>query len=110
VTVFKRLCETDLVKDNYFYYGYIAGEYSEECCPRYLKKEHYASLRKAIEGKKLFLFEGTLVECLKKRTETYTVASLLDHMDWMPPQVSSLFFLLLLQEWRCLNLFVTDDQ
>ncbi len=88
--MFKRLCETDLVKDNYFYYGYIAGEYSKECCPRYLKEEYYNSLRKSIESKRLFLFEGTLVECLKKREETYTVASLLDHMDWMPPQVSSL--------------------
>ena len=34
-TVFKRICSTDLVHDNYFYYGYIAGEYSQLCCPRY---------------------------------------------------------------------------
>lgn len=34
-TVFKRICSTDLVHDNYFYYGYIAGEYSNLCCPRY---------------------------------------------------------------------------
>lgn len=44
-TVFKRICSTDLVHDNYFYYGYIAGEYSALCCPRYLKREHFESLR-----------------------------------------------------------------
>ena len=89
MTVFKRLCQTDLVKDNYFYYGYIAGEYSEECCPRYLKEVHYSTLRKAIQNNRLILYDGTLVQCLQNRTnETYTVASLLDHMDWMPPQVT----------------------
>eukprot|EP00292_Cryptomonas_paramecium_P004212 CAMPEP_0113690478 /NCGR_PEP_ID=MMETSP0038_2-20120614/17813_1 /TAXON_ID=2898 /ORGANISM="Cryptomonas paramecium" /LENGTH=679 /DNA_ID=CAMNT_0000611807 /DNA_START=21 /DNA_END=2060 /DNA_ORIENTATION=- /assembly_acc=CAM_ASM_000170 len=89
VTVFKRLCDTDLVKDNYFYFGYIGGEYSEECCPRYLKEVHYQTLRDAITAGRLTLFEGTLVECLKqtKPGVKYTVASLLDHMDWMPPHM-----------------------
>ena len=25
--------------DNYFYYGYIVGEFSPEVCPRYLEKD-----------------------------------------------------------------------
>jgi len=87
-TVFKRICSTDLVHDNYFYYGYIAGEYSQLCCPRYLKKENFNALRKSLNEGKLTLFEGTLVDCLKADEKTkYTVASLLDHMDWMPPSM-----------------------
>mmetsp|Transcript_64644 Transcript_64644/g.154320 ORF Transcript_64644/g.154320 Transcript_64644/m.154320 type:complete len:676 (+) Transcript_64644:146-2173(+) len=85
-TVFKRICSTDMVLDNYFYYGYIAGEYTESCCPQYLKKEHYATLKKALAAGRLSLFEGTLVDVCKQRPEqVFTVASLLDHMDWMPP-------------------------
>mmetsp|Transcript_4456 Transcript_4456/g.11182 ORF Transcript_4456/g.11182 Transcript_4456/m.11182 type:complete len:496 (+) Transcript_4456:132-1619(+) len=87
-TVFKRITETDLVNDNYFYYGYIAGEYSAKCCPRYLKKENYEKLRASLNAGKLTLFEGTLVSALKHFDKTqFTVASLLDHMDWMPPSM-----------------------
>mmetsp|Transcript_17242 Transcript_17242/g.41818 ORF Transcript_17242/g.41818 Transcript_17242/m.41818 type:complete len:680 (+) Transcript_17242:53-2092(+) len=87
-TVFERICSTDLVHDNYFYYGYIAGEYSALCCPRYLKRENYNALRKSLNEKKLTLFEGTLVDALKAdEKQKYTVASLLDHMDWMPPSM-----------------------
>ncbi|EKX35615.1 hypothetical protein GUITHDRAFT_97763 [Guillardia theta CCMP2712] len=82
-TVFKRICSTDLVHDNYFYYGYIAGEYSETCCPQYLKRDNFYKLREALNAGRLSLFEGTLVDVCKKAV--YTVASLLDHMDWMPP-------------------------
>jgi len=87
-TIFKRILATNMVLDNYFYYGYIAGEYSQLCCPRYLKKENFNALRKSLNEGKLTLFEGTLVDCLKADEKTkYTVASLLDHMDWMPPSM-----------------------
>lgn len=87
-TVFKRITETDIVHDNYFYYGYIAGEYSSKCCPRYLKKENYEKLRESLNAGKLTLFEGTLVQALQHfETTQFTVASLLDHMDWMPPSM-----------------------
>lgn len=67
--------------DNYFYYGYIAGEYSEQCCPEYLKREQFMKLRAALNDRRLTLFEGTLVDVCKQRPDVqYTVASLLDHM------------------------------
>jgi betaine lipid synthase len=85
-TIFKRILTTNMVLDNYFYYGYIAGEYSEACCPQYLKREQYMKLRTALNEGRLTLFEGTLVDvCKKFPDKQYTVASLLDHMDWMPP-------------------------
>lgn len=43
-TVFKRICSTDLVHDNYFYYGYIAGEYSQLCCPRYREEPTFFTI------------------------------------------------------------------
>mmetsp|Transcript_12300 Transcript_12300/g.29012 ORF Transcript_12300/g.29012 Transcript_12300/m.29012 type:complete len:700 (-) Transcript_12300:473-2572(-) len=97
-TVFKRILATNMVEDNYFYYGYIAGEYSEACCPLYLKREHYPQLKQALKEGRLSLFEGTLVDVCKPNPPKekfhmggitpdtkFTIASLLDHMDWMPP-------------------------
>ena len=54
------------VHDNYFYYGYIAGEYSETCCPHYLKRDNFFKLREALNAGRLSLFEGTLVDVCKK--------------------------------------------
>jgi len=85
-TIFKRILATNMVLDNYFYYGYVAGEYSEACCPQYLKREQFMKLRAALNEGRLTLFEGTLVDCCKQFPDkVYTVGSLLDHMDWMPP-------------------------
>ena len=36
-TIMERVfLNTDLVKDNYFFLGYMLGYYTEQCCPRYL--------------------------------------------------------------------------
>ena len=32
--------------NNYFYYGYIVGEFAPDCCPRYLEKKNFANLKK----------------------------------------------------------------
>eukprot|EP00607_Mallomonas_marina_P002199 CAMPEP_0182437212 /NCGR_PEP_ID=MMETSP1167-20130531/84889_1 /TAXON_ID=2988 /ORGANISM="Mallomonas Sp, Strain CCMP3275" /LENGTH=704 /DNA_ID=CAMNT_0024630041 /DNA_START=106 /DNA_END=2220 /DNA_ORIENTATION=+ len=74
---------TDLVKDNYFYSGYILGYYTPECCPRYLKKENYAKMRKYLQMNKLKLVHGTILSAIHDTDTPFTVASLLDHMDWM---------------------------
>ena len=81
------LYHTDLVYDNYFYLGYILGEYTEECCPRYLKRENYLKMRKYLKSGKLQLFHGSIEQAIVKNAQDnddlFTVASLLDHMDWM---------------------------
>ena len=41
--------KTDLVKDNYFYAGYFLGYYTPENCPRYLRKENYAKMKKHLQ-------------------------------------------------------------
>ena len=35
--------------DNYFYYGYIVGEFSPEVCPRYLEKDNFAIMKQRVE-------------------------------------------------------------
>lgn len=75
--------KTDLVTDNYFYAGYILGHYTPTNCPRYLRKENYAKLRKHLMAGKLKLVHGTMLDAIDNSTVPITVASLLDHMDWM---------------------------
>jgi len=74
---------TDLVRDNYFYAGYLLGHYKSYCCPRYLEKEHFLTMRKHLQNGKLHLVHGTMLEAIDNSTVPITVASLLDHMDWM---------------------------
>jgi len=75
--------KTDLVNDNYFYSGYILGYYKSDNCPRYLRKENFLKMRKYLKQDKLKLVHGTLLSAIDGATTPITVASLLDHMDWM---------------------------
>jgi len=79
--------KTDLVKDNYFYSGYILGYYKPDNCPRYLRREHFAAMKKHLKDGKLKLVHGTMLEAIDNSTVPITVASLLDHMDWMPDRM-----------------------
>lgn len=75
--------QTDLVNDNYFYSGYFLGYYKPNNCPRYLRKENYAAMRKYLQKGNLTLIHGTLLQAIQQSKLPFTVASLLDHMDWM---------------------------
>lgn len=79
--------KTDLVNDNYFYSGYFLGYYKENNCPRYLRKENYLKMRKYLKQDKLKLVHGTMLSAIDASTVPITVASLLDHMDWMPDRM-----------------------
>lgn len=74
---------TDLVNDNYFYSGYFLGHYTPDNCPRYLRKENFAKMKKHLKAGKLILVHGTMLDAIDNSTTPITVASLLDHMDWM---------------------------
>jgi betaine lipid synthase len=83
-TVIERVFfQTDLVQDNYFYSGYILGHYKPDCCPRYLQKENFDVLKKNLKAGKLHLVHGTILSAIENVDTPVTVASLLDHMDWM---------------------------
>lgn len=73
-------------KGNYFYYGYIVGEFSPECCPRYLEKKNFKNLKDRVD--RVELFHGTWADAAEKEgPESITIASLLDSMDWMPHEM-----------------------
>jgi betaine lipid synthase len=78
--------KTDLVTDNYFYAGYVLGYYTKENCPRYLEEKNYLTMRKYLKQGKLNLIHGTILDAIDQvdvKKNPITVASLLDHMDWM---------------------------
>jgi ubiquinone/menaquinone biosynthesis C-methylase UbiE len=75
--------KTDLINDNYFYAGYILGYYQQNNCPRYLQRENFSKLKINLEKGKLKLVHGTLLSAIDDSTIPFTVASFLDHMDWM---------------------------
>jgi len=73
-------------KDNYFYYAYVAGKWDEHCCPRYMMKKHFKTLRERVD--RITLFHGSVCDAVQamphKSKKKFTVYSLLDSMDWMP--------------------------
>jgi len=87
---------THIAKDNYFYYGYMYGGYTKECCPRYLREEHYETLRAGVD--RIEVQTGTLQDVASRYPDGYfSRYILLDHMDWMPMSM-------VLDEW---SVFVT---
>lgn len=83
------------VSDNYFWQVYVAGRYTRECCPEYLKADNFAALKHgrvdAIET------HTTLItDFLRGHEQPITRFVLLDHMDWM----SSYYPQALAEEWE----------
>jgi S-adenosylmethionine-diacylglycerol 3-amino-3-carboxypropyl transferase len=69
------------VSDNYFWRVYITGSYTMSCCPRYLKKENFATLQEGIH--KIRPHTCTVTEFLRKNPGVYSHYVLLDHQDWL---------------------------
>lgn len=77
-TVFGKLS----LKDNYFWRLYVFGEYTEECCPEYLKRNNFDLLRSLVVDK-VSCHTSTLTDFFSSRKHDVTCISLLDHMDWL---------------------------
>jgi ubiquinone/menaquinone biosynthesis C-methylase UbiE len=72
--------------DNYFYYGYIVGEFSPEVCPRYLEKKNFALMKQRVD--RVVVKHCTWAQAaVEEGPGSITIASLLDSMDWMPPSM-----------------------
>ena len=75
---------THIAKDNYFYYGYFYGAYTRENCPRYLKRENFAALKRIVDAGRIEIRTGTLKDVAAAYPDGYfSRYILLDHMDWM---------------------------
>ena len=69
------------LKDNYFWWVYLAGSYHPERCPGYLRKENFETLRERIG--RLSVHNGSMTDFLGACGEKVSVFVLLDHMDWL---------------------------
>ena len=82
-------------RDNYFYHGYCTGQFDEfPKCPRYMAAEFYPRLL-AMDADELLsrvtLFHGSWGDAEPPDCAPggFTFVSLLDSMDWMPPELCS---------------------
>lgn len=100
-----RLFSTVPAHDNYFWRVYALGEYTEECCPRYLTRAGVAEL-KAGPIDRLEIQTCSVTEYLD-RDDCPPISRfvLLDHMDWM----SSYYPDLLVEEWNAIHRRITPN-
>jgi len=83
IAVDNLFLNTHIASDNYFYHGYMYGEYTRECCPRYLQQQHWETLKARVN--RVEVRTGTLQNVAASYPDgTFSRYILLDHMDWMP--------------------------
>lgn len=68
-------------EDNYFYRLYLEGEYSETCCPSYLRAENFEVTKSRTHY--VSTHTTTISDFLKKNPGNYSHFILLDHQDWL---------------------------
>lgn len=85
------------LNDNYFWRVYLMGEYTEQCCPEYLKPENFERLKQGLVDR-VRTHTNTVQGFLESSSINFSRFVLLDHMDWL----SSKFFHLLESEWQAL--------
>lgn len=75
--------DIDQIRENYFYYPYLfGGRWTHQCCPRYLKPEHFETVRDRLN--RVSVYTGVLDRVISTIVDTrYSHYVLLDHMDWM---------------------------
>ena len=80
--------------DNYFWKVYFTGAYTPDCCPGYLQKENFSSLKNRVS--RLNPYTGTLSRFLQENPGQYTHFILLDHQDWLAAHHHAA----LIEEWQ----------
>ncbi len=69
------------IQENYFWRVYLLGSYSEQCCPNYLRPEHFAELARRAD--RVRTHTATLTDFLSQAESRFNQFVLLDHQDWM---------------------------
>ena len=85
-----------MIRDNYFWRVYLTGSYIQTCCPNYLKKEYFTQLQTNIG--RVYSYNFSISEFLKRNPGKYTHFVLLDHQDWLASHDSQA----LKEEWQLL--------
>ncbi len=69
------------IQDNYFWKLYFFGQYSPDCCPNYLRQQHFEPLRERCG--RIRAYTGSFSSFLRDNPGSYTHFVLLDHQDWL---------------------------
>jgi S-adenosylmethionine-diacylglycerol 3-amino-3-carboxypropyl transferase len=69
------------IGENYFWRVYVAGRYSPDCCPNYLRPEHFDAL--ASRTDRVRTHTTTVTGFLHANPGRYSHFILLDHQDWL---------------------------
>jgi S-adenosylmethionine-diacylglycerol 3-amino-3-carboxypropyl transferase len=77
-TVFARLP----LKDNYFWWLYVSGQYLPHRCPEYLKEENFLALKGGLV-ERISVHTASLADFMRSLRERISRFVLLDHMDWL---------------------------
>ena len=70
------------LKDNYAWRVYLTGQYSQEACPEYLKRENFDRLKAGVADQ-VTTHTNTVQGFLEQQDKPITRLVLLDHMDWL---------------------------
>jgi S-adenosylmethionine-diacylglycerol 3-amino-3-carboxypropyl transferase len=76
------------VHENYFWYVYFFGHYSNKTLPNYLKEENFNSLKNNID--KIKIHNVDISHMLKNKINYFSKFVLLDHQDWLSPEQRSI--------------------
>jgi S-adenosylmethionine-diacylglycerol 3-amino-3-carboxypropyl transferase len=76
------------LRDNYFWRAYLRGSYTRECCPEYLRREGYETLRDG-GADRVHVHTSTVHGFLQAYEGRVSKFVLLDHMDWMSTHAQS---------------------
>lgn len=68
--------------DNYFWWLYVTGSYSEKRCPEYLKEENFKKLKSGLLNR-ISTHNSSILNFLENHPEPISRFVLLDHMDWL---------------------------
>jgi S-adenosylmethionine-diacylglycerol 3-amino-3-carboxypropyl transferase len=82
------------LRDNYFWRLYLHGQYTEACCPAYLRPENFDPI--AQRGRRIQNHNTTISDFLRHHPGAYSHFILLDHQDWLAANNRSA----LEEEWR----------
>lgn len=92
-TVFTKLP----LKDNYFWRVYLTGEYTQDCCPEYLKPENFETLKNSVVNRVTTHTASVLAFVNEQPAGQISRFILLDHMDWLTREPSKK---ILTDEWQ----------
>ncbi len=83
--------------DNYFWRVYLTGQYTQACCPEYLRRANFERLKAGLVDR-IEIHTCSVADYLEAHEQPISRFVLLDHMDWL----STLRCPWLQQEWQAI--------